>query len=135
MRANHQITRITNASDEERLALLKEVAGSRVYEQRRTESMALLRSTEKRADDIGVLLSQIDTKITDLGKEQGELKKFHARDRERRCLEYTVYQRELSDLAEQLEAVRLFAPLPAHPSTKESAGGRSTSRTRAAPNS
>ena len=106
-----------------------------MYEQRRAESTALLRSTEKRAGDIAELLTQIDTKITDLGKEQGELKKFHARDRERRCLEYTVYQRELSDLSDELEAVRNLALSPTHSSTKENAGAKSTSPIRGVPNS
>lgn len=99
-----KIAHITNASDGERLALLKEVAGTRVYEQRRDESVALQRSTQDKAHAITELLAQIDSRIAELGKEQGDLKKFHARDRERRCLEYTIYQRELADVAELLDA-------------------------------
>ena len=51
------------------------------------------------------MLGQIDTRIDELAEEQGELNKYYARDRERRCLEYTIYQRELADVAEMLEAL------------------------------
>lgn len=40
-----RISHLTNSSDEERLALLKEVAGTRVYEERRAESNAVVVST------------------------------------------------------------------------------------------
>lgn len=100
-----RITHLTNATDAERLALLKEVAGTRVYEQRRGDSMDILRATDARYNGTAELLSEIEARITELSKEQGELHKFHKRDRERRCLEYTIYQRELADLAEVLETL------------------------------
>jgi hypothetical protein len=40
-----QITALTNAKDHERLQLLKEVAGTRVYEQRRQESQKIIDDT------------------------------------------------------------------------------------------
>ena len=42
-----QITSLTNAKDHERLALLKEVAGTRVYETRRAESERIIEETGK----------------------------------------------------------------------------------------
>ncbi len=42
-----QITSLTNAKDHERLALLKEVAGTRVYETRRAESEKIIEETGK----------------------------------------------------------------------------------------
>ncbi|KAI3624201.1 SMC3 [Malassezia furfur] len=100
-----RITHLTNATDAERLALLKEVAGTRVYEQRRVDSVDILRATDARYNGTAELLSEIEARIEELSKEQGELHKFHKRDRERRCLEYTIYQRELADLAEVLESL------------------------------
>ena len=100
-----RIAHLTNASDEERLALLKEVAGTRVYEQRRVDSLDILRATDARYNGTAELLAEIDARIDELSREQGELHKFHRRDRERRCLEYTLYQRELADLAEVLDAL------------------------------
>lgn len=40
-----RITSLTNAKDHERLALLKEVAGTKVYEQRRVESLKIMEET------------------------------------------------------------------------------------------
>jgi len=40
-----QITSLTNAKDHERLALLKEVAGTKVYENRRSESEKIIEET------------------------------------------------------------------------------------------
>jgi structural maintenance of chromosome 3 (chondroitin sulfate proteoglycan 6) len=42
-----QITSLTNAKDHERLALLKEVAGTKVYENRRSESEKIIEETGK----------------------------------------------------------------------------------------
>ncbi|PKI85465.1 Smc3p [Malassezia vespertilionis] len=100
-----RITHLTNMSDAERLALLKDVAGTRVYEQRRTDSVDIIRATDARYSGTAELLRDIEQRIEELGKEQGELRKFHARDRERRGLEYTIYQRELADCAELLDAL------------------------------
>jgi chromosome segregation ATPase len=40
-----KITALTNAKDEERLHVLKEVAGTRVYEVRRQESIKIMEDT------------------------------------------------------------------------------------------
>jgi len=40
-----RITMLCNAKDKERLQLLKDVAGTRVYEQRRVESLKIMNET------------------------------------------------------------------------------------------
>ena len=100
-----RISYLTNAPDEERLALLKEVSGTRIYEQRRAESSAIVSSTAEREHEVDALLSQVDMRIAELAEEQGELNKYNARDRERRCLEYAIYQRELADVVELIEGL------------------------------
>jgi structural maintenance of chromosome 3 (chondroitin sulfate proteoglycan 6) len=42
-----QITALTNMGDKERLNLLKEVAGTKVYEQKRAESTRIMEETGK----------------------------------------------------------------------------------------
>lgn len=42
-----QITSLTVAKDEDRLKLLKEIAGTRVYEQKRSESTKIIEETGK----------------------------------------------------------------------------------------
>ena len=96
---------MTNAKDHERLALLKEVAGTKVYEQRRTESLRIMAETDAKRDKINDLLDYIDTRLTELEEEKEELKEFQEKDKERRCLEYAVYQRELEEVAAALEEI------------------------------
>jgi structural maintenance of chromosome 3 (chondroitin sulfate proteoglycan 6) len=100
-----QITTLTNAKDHERLALLKEVAGTKVYEQRRAESLRIMAETEGKKDKIIELLDFIETRLGELEEEKEELKEFQEKDKEKRCLEYALYQRELEEVAEALEDI------------------------------
>lgn len=100
-----RITALTNAKDHERLALLKEVAGTKVYEQRRAESLRIMAETDAKRTKISELLDYIDTRLTELEEEKEELKEFQEKDKERRCLEYALYQRELEEVGEALEEI------------------------------
>lgn len=98
-----RITALTNAKDHERLALLKEVAGTKVYEQRRTESLRIMAETDAKRDKIAELLEYIEGRLQELEEEKEELKEFQEKDKERRCLEYEVYQSELEDITRALD--------------------------------
>ncbi|KAA1469211.1 RecF/RecN/SMC protein [Dentipellis sp. KUC8613] len=100
-----RITALTNAKDHERLALLKEVAGTKVYEQRRAESLRIMSDTDAKRTKIGELLEYIDTRLNELEEEKEELKEFQEKDKDRRCLEYALYQRELEEVGEALEEI------------------------------
>ncbi|KAJ8521043.1 hypothetical protein ONZ45_g2219 [Pleurotus djamor] len=100
-----RITALTNAKDHERLALLKEVAGTKVYEQRRAESLRIMAETDSKRQKVNELLEYIDSRLTELEEEKEELKEFQDKDKERRCLEYALYSRELDDLARALEGI------------------------------
>ncbi|PFH53296.1 hypothetical protein AMATHDRAFT_137794 [Amanita thiersii Skay4041] len=100
-----RITALTNAKDHERLALLKEVAGTKVYEQRRAESLRIMAETDAKRTKINELLEYIETRLSELEEEKEELKEFQDKDKERRCLEYALYQRELEEVAEALEEI------------------------------
>ncbi|KAI1321428.1 Structural maintenance of chromosomes protein 3 [Mortierella claussenii] len=98
-----RITSLTNAKDHERLQLLKEVAGTRVYEQRRQESLKIISETDTKRKNIEELLTYIEQRLEELEEEKEELKLYQEHDRRRRCLEYTIYSRELKDVNEALE--------------------------------
>jgi structural maintenance of chromosome 3 (chondroitin sulfate proteoglycan 6) len=75
--------------DTDYLDLLKEVAGTKVYEERRKESLKLMDETkgkQKRTNDI---LFFIEDKLTELKLETKELDEYMLLERERRLLEYT----------------------------------------------
>jgi len=98
-----RITALTNAKDHERLALLKEVAGTKVYEQRRAESLRIMSETDAKRNKIAELLEYIENRLTELEEEKEELKQFQEQDKERRCLEYAMYQSESEDITRALD--------------------------------
>ncbi|KAG0197226.1 Structural maintenance of chromosomes protein 3 [Mortierella sp. GBA30] len=98
-----RITSLTNAKDNERLQLLKEVAGTRVYEQRRQESLKIIAETDTKRKNIEELLTYIEQRLEELNEEKEELKLYQEHDRRRRCLEYTIYSREQKEVSEALE--------------------------------
>ncbi|EIW66746.1 hypothetical protein TREMEDRAFT_70024 [Tremella mesenterica DSM 1558] len=105
-----RITHLTNMGDKERLNLLKEVAGTKVYEQKRAESTKLIEETEAKRSKIFDLLQYIEDRLTELEEEKAELAEFQKSDKERRCLEYALHQKELEDVTsaiEQIEAERM----------------------------
>lgn len=100
-----RVTSLTNMKDNERLNLLKEVAGTQVYEQRRTESLKIMDETNAKRGKIDELLKYIEDRLNELEEEKEELRGFQEKDRERRCLEYTIYHREQQELAAQLDQI------------------------------
>lgn len=98
-----RVTALTNMKDNERLNLLKEVAGTQVYEARRSESIRIMTETESKRNKIDDLLGYIRQRLEELEEEKEELREFQDKDKERRCLEYTIHQREQEELAHQLE--------------------------------
>lgn len=98
-----RITRITNMNDKERLEMLKEVAGTNTYEQRRTESHKIMDETEHKREKIDDTLETIRGRLNELEEEKDELRAFQDKDRERRCLEYTIHRKDQEALQEALE--------------------------------
>ncbi|KAF2858008.1 putative chromosome segregation protein SudA [Piedraia hortae CBS 480.64] len=100
-----RITAITNMGDAKRLELLKDIAGTNVYEQRRAESRRIMDETEHKRAKIDELLEHIRGRLEDLEEEKEELRAFQESDRERRCLEYTIHQKDQAALTEALQAL------------------------------
>ncbi|KAK3616424.1 Structural maintenance of chromosomes protein 3 [Elasticomyces elasticus] len=82
-----RITAITNMPDAGRLDILKEVAGTKVYEERRAASPKIMDDAEHRRTKIDELLDHIRGRLGELEEEKEELRAFQDKDRARRCLE------------------------------------------------
>ena len=93
------------SKDEERLHLLKEVAGTRVYEERREESNKIITETNSKRDKIQEVITYIEERLEELEGEKEELRAYQKCDREKRALEYTIYDKELRKAREQIDAV------------------------------
>ncbi|KAI9776255.1 MAG: Structural maintenance of chromosomes protein 3 [Geoglossum umbratile] len=100
-----RVTTLTNMKDAERLNLLKEVAGTQVYEARRTESLKIMTETNNKRAKIDELLDYIKERLGELEEEKEELRSYQEKDRERRCLEYTIYHREQVEIANALDSI------------------------------
>lgn len=98
-----RVTTLTNMKDAERLNLLKEVAGTQVYESRRAESLKIVTDTDNKQAKIDDLLNYIKERLGELEEEKEELRNYQEKDRERRCLEYTIYHREQEEMLNALE--------------------------------
>ena len=84
-------------SDEDRLVLLKEVAGTRVYDERREESQKIMRDTDAKRQQIEEQYQFIEQRLEELEHEKEELKEYHKLDKERRALEYTIFETEMKE--------------------------------------
>ena len=102
-----RVSWLTNAKDSERLQLLKEVAGTKVYEDRRQESLKIIEETEGKRLKIEESLEYLEEKLKELEQEKEELKEFQEFEKERKCLEYTIYGHELTDVDQQLKDFEL----------------------------
>jgi structural maintenance of chromosome 3 (chondroitin sulfate proteoglycan 6) len=100
-----RVTTLTNMKDPERLLLLKEVAGTQVYEARRAESLKIMNETNNKRAKIDELLEYINERLGELEEEKDELKNFQEKDREKRCLEFALYSREQQEITTALEMI------------------------------
>ncbi|MCJ1252985.1 Structural maintenance of chromosomes protein 3 [Lignoscripta atroalba] len=98
-----RVTALTNMKDGERLTLLKEVAGTQVYEARRTESLKIMTETNNKRAKIDELLTYIKERLSELEEEKEELRGYQEKDKERRCLQYTIDHREQAAVAHELD--------------------------------
>lgn len=100
-----RVTTLTNMKDTERLTLLKEVAGTQVYEARRAESLKIMTETNNKRNKIDELLNYIRDRLNELEEEKEELRAYQEKDKERRCLDYTLLHREQVKVAERLDEI------------------------------
>lgn len=104
-----KINQMATAPDAHRLKLLREVAGTRVYDERKEESMNILKETEGKVEKIKEFLQTIEDRLQTLEEEKEELKEYQKWDKARRTLEYIIHETELKDTKkalEELEAMR-----------------------------
>jgi structural maintenance of chromosome 3 (chondroitin sulfate proteoglycan 6) len=109
--ARVQVTTITEMKDNQRLALIKDVAGTNVYEEKKGESEKILNDSLRKMEEIKNVrskcldaplscfsagspaltcaslqnLNMIEARLEKLDKEKEELSQYYALDKERRC--------------------------------------------------
>ncbi|KAF0682690.1 Aste57867_25208 [Aphanomyces stellatus] len=91
--------------DKDRLELLKDVAGTKVYEDRRVESLKIIQESQSRREKILEVISYIEGRLNELEEEKDELKEYQELDKEKRALEYMMHEKELQSVRMELEAI------------------------------
>ena len=94
---------LTVMKDEQRLELLKDIAGTRIYDQRRDESLVIMQETRERRGKIDEMLGFIDTRLAELNAEKEELHQYQTLDKRRKVAEYAYYDKELRKAKAELE--------------------------------
>ncbi|KIZ01960.1 Structural maintenance of chromosomes protein 3, partial [Monoraphidium neglectum] len=122
-----KIMSMANMKDGERLELLKEIGGTKVYEERRRESLKIMQETENRRAQIEEVVEFIESKLQELDAEKAELAAFQALDRQRRSIEYALFDKELAEArskAAKVEAERAKLGEEAAAAQKEAAAAK-----------
>lgn len=101
-----KVNKLCHMKDRERLDLLKEVAGTSVYEKRRAESRKIMRDTDARRVKINEVIEYIEKRLSELEKEKEELSEYQRLDKQRRALEYALYAVDFRDAGERLEQIK-----------------------------
>lgn len=100
-----RITSLTNAKDSERLNLLKEVAGAKVFENKLKESTKEMSKTKNQRDKIDEMLEFIEERLSDLDSEKEELKNFQDLEKDKKICEFVLYDRELNEVTNSIEQI------------------------------
>lgn len=100
-----KIVNLANMTEADRYQLLKDVAGTNVYEARREESAKILADTALKHQQIDEAIGQLDARLKELEAESSELKAFQDADRARKSIEYCIFSAELASAKGQLEKV------------------------------
>jgi len=100
-----KVNALCTMSDGERLMLLKEVAGTTVYDEKKAESLAKMDENKSSIEKIDDILSEIESRLAELQDEKEELTQYQKLDRDRRAVEYTLYDKELRRARETLDDI------------------------------
>ncbi|CAF4372653.1 unnamed protein product, partial [Adineta steineri] len=100
-----KITQMATAPDANRLQLLREVAGTKVYDEKKQESETILAETEERRKKIADLLKAIEERLLSLETEKEELKQYQKWDRSKRGLECAICTSECDDAKKRIDEI------------------------------
>ena len=98
-----RVNALTTSKDSQRLDMLKEVAGVSTFDQRRAESMILMRETADKEAKIQDSIGYLDHRMNELKSEKEELVQAQSLEKKRKVLEYTYLEKELRRTKQELE--------------------------------
>ena len=100
-----KVTKITEMTDKARLELLKEVAGTNVYEEKKEESLKIMKESDIKMVEIKKNLQMIEERLAKLDAEKEELSQYYSLDKERRSLQHSILSQKIKGLHEELTGI------------------------------
>ncbi|QHS74177.1 cohesin subunit SMC3 [Saccharomyces paradoxus] len=98
-----KIVALTNAKDKERLQLLEDVVGAKSFEVKLKASLKKMEETEQKKIQISKEMDELNSKLGEMEQERKELEKYNELERNRKIYQFTLYDRELNDVINQME--------------------------------
>ncbi|OBA24313.1 RecF/RecN/SMC protein [Metschnikowia bicuspidata var. bicuspidata NRRL YB-4993] len=98
-----RITSLTNSKDSERLQLLKEVSGAKMFEAKLRESNKEMAHSQFKMERIDDSMEKLEEKISDLQMELDNLKEYQQLEKNKKIYEFNIFDRELKSLNAQIE--------------------------------
>lgn len=105
-----KVSALATMKDKDRLELLKEVAGTHVYEDKKRESLKIIAEADTRKEKVEQVIEYVDARLAELAEEKDELTQFQELDRTRRGLEYAIYEKQRQEALLKLADVRPLLP-------------------------
>mmetsp|Transcript_43986 Transcript_43986/g.113680 ORF Transcript_43986/g.113680 Transcript_43986/m.113680 type:complete len:1199 (-) Transcript_43986:65-3661(-) len=102
-----KVAELTLMNDSRRLELLKEISGASVYDERRTESERILEDVRARRQKTDEVIEVIASRIKNLEEEQRELVEYQKLEKERRCFEFELTDRDWRTAQDRIDALEV----------------------------
>jgi structural maintenance of chromosome 3 (chondroitin sulfate proteoglycan 6) len=100
--AQGRVDALTKMTESQRLQVLKDVAGTQVFDEKRKASLELLLDSDEKRSKIADNINNIDSRIDELEQERAELSEFLSIERDKHALEFCLYTLEEAKAAETL---------------------------------
>ena len=101
-----EVRKLCTMTDERRLDLLKEVAGTNVYDERKAESLAIMETTNARLEKVNGVIAYINERLGELNEEKDELAAYLTIEKQRRAIQYTLYEKERQKAAAKMDKLK-----------------------------
>ena len=98
-----KIVALTNAKDKERLQLLEDVVGAKSFEVKLKASLKKMEETEQKKTQINKEMDELNSKLSEMEQEREELEKYNELERNRKIYQFTLYDREMNEVINQME--------------------------------
>ena len=100
--AQGKVAQRCKEKDSERLQLLTDIAGTRIYDERRTESSAILTSADNKRNKVNTVINYMEARINSLEEEMNELQQFNKLNRKYKVIEYCLLDKQMRDTKQEL---------------------------------